>query len=142
MGITAPTELLVKMALVLTTTITYAGSTSGTTAPTSSWTSAVPTVAAGSYLWTKTVWAYTDNTSETGYSVAKMGNTGATGLQGPLKLKGDPGATGMPRQAGVDGKTSYLHIAYTQTQYGTAGFDVSNATGKTYISGQYTDFEC
>ncbi|MRL87027.1 hypothetical protein GJI80_03890 [Lactococcus lactis subsp. cremoris] len=75
------------------TTITYAGSTSGTTAPTSGWTSAVPTVAAGSYLWTKTVWAYTDNTSEIGYSVAKMGNNGATGPQGPPGSNGDPGKT-------------------------------------------------
>ena len=73
---------------IKTTTITYAGSTSGTTAPTSGWTSAVPTVAAGSYLWTKTVWAYTDNTSETGYSVAKMGNTGPAG---PAGTDGDPG---------------------------------------------------
>ena len=121
---------------ILTTTITYAGSTSGTTAPTSGWSTTVPTVAAGSYLWTKTVWAYTDNTSETGYSVAKMGNDGATGPQG---LKGDPGATGIPGQAGADGKTSYLHIAYATNSTGTAGFDVSNATGKTYI-GQYTDF--
>ncbi|MDM7474825.1 hypothetical protein, partial [Lactococcus lactis] len=76
---------------ILTTTITYAGSTSGTTAPTSGWTSTVPTVAAGSYLWTKTVWTYTDNTSETGYSVAKMGNNGATGPQGPPGSNGDPG---------------------------------------------------
>ncbi|WP_353727687.1 hypothetical protein ABQ274_10510 [Lactococcus lactis] len=76
---------------IKTTTITYAGSTSGTIAPTSGWTSTVPTVAAGSYLWTKTVWAYTDNTSETGYSVAKMGNNGATGPQGPAGSNGDPG---------------------------------------------------
>ncbi|MCT3086084.1 hypothetical protein EFT51_13215, partial [Lactococcus lactis] len=76
---------------IKTTTITYAGSTSGTTAPTSGWTSTVPTVAAGSYLWTKTGWAYTDNTSETGYSVAKMGNNGATGPQGPAGSNGDPG---------------------------------------------------
>lgn len=76
---------------ILTTTITYAGSTSGTTAPTSGWTTTVPTVAAGSYLWTKTVWGYTDNTSETGYSVAKMGNNGATGPQGPAGSNGDPG---------------------------------------------------
>ncbi|MGY3773633.1 collagen-like protein [Lactococcus cremoris subsp. cremoris] len=72
------------------TTITYAGSTSGTTAPTSGWTSTVPTVAAGSYLWTKTVWAYTDNTSETGYSVGKMGNTGPAGSDGnPGKVVSD-----------------------------------------------------
>lgn len=70
------------------TTITYAGSTSGTTAPISGWTATVPTVEAGSYLWTKTVWTYTDNTSETGYSVAKMGNTGPTG---PSGVDGNPG---------------------------------------------------
>ncbi|WP_305774738.1 phage tail protein, partial [Lactococcus lactis] len=70
------------------TTITYAGSTSGTTAPTSGWTATVPTVEAGSYLWTKTVWTYTDNTNETWYSVAKMGNTGPTG---PSGVDGNPG---------------------------------------------------
>lgn len=73
---------------IKTTTITYAGSTSGTTAPTSGWSTTVPTVEAGSYLWTKTVWTYTDNTSETGYSVAKMGNNGATG---PAGSDGNPG---------------------------------------------------
>ncbi len=66
---------------IKTTTITYAGSTSGTTAPNTGWTSTVPTVAAGNYLWTKTVWAYTDNTSETGYSVAMMGLKGERGKQ-------------------------------------------------------------
>ena len=79
---------------IKTTTITYAGSTSGTTAPSSGWTSTVPTVAAGSYLWTKTVWAYTDNTSETGYSVAMMGvkgDKGERGIQGPAGSYGDPG---------------------------------------------------
>lgn len=64
---------------IKTTTITYASSTSGTTKPTSGWSSSIPSVSAGNYLWTKTVWTYTDNTSETGYSVAKMGETGATG---------------------------------------------------------------
>lgn len=64
---------------IKTTTITYASSTSGTTKPTSGWSSTIPSVSAGNFLWTKTVWTYTDNTSETGYSVAKMGETGATG---------------------------------------------------------------
>ena len=89
---------------IKTTTITYAGSTSGTTAPTSGWTTTVPTVAAGSYLWTKTVWAYTDNTSETGYSVAKMGNTGATGPQGPQGNTGPQGPTGPAGSDGNPGK--------------------------------------
>ena len=73
---------------IKTTTITYAGSTSGTTAPNTGWTSTVPTVAAGSYLWTKTVWTYTDNTIEIGYSVGKMGNTGPAG---PAGSDGNPG---------------------------------------------------
>ncbi|TRW76336.1 hypothetical protein FNJ54_07675 [Lactococcus lactis] len=73
---------------IKTTTITYAGSTSGTTPPNTGWTSTVPTVAAGNYLWTKTVWAYTDNTIETGYSVGKMGNAGPAG---PAGSDGNPG---------------------------------------------------
>ncbi|USI60485.1 hypothetical protein LP473_10810 [Lactococcus lactis subsp. lactis] len=75
---------------IKTTTITYAGSTSGTTAPSSGWTSTVPTVAAGSYLWTKTIWTYTDNTSETGYSVAKMGNNGSNGDPGKVVSDTEP----------------------------------------------------
>lgn len=67
---------------IKSTTITYVGSTNGTTPPSSGWTTTIPTVADGSYLWTKTVWLYTDNTSETGYSVAKMGAKGADGKDG------------------------------------------------------------
>lgn len=79
---------------IKSTTITYASSTSGTTKPTSGWSSSIPSVPAGNYLWTKTVWTYTDNTSETGYSVAKMGETGAKGEKGDDGAKGDKGETG------------------------------------------------
>ena len=75
---------------ITATTITYAQSTSGTTAPSSGWTSTVPTVAAGSYLWTKTVWTYTDNTSETGYSVSKFGEKGDKGDQGKIVSDTEP----------------------------------------------------
>lgn len=61
---------------IVSTVITYASSTSGTTRPTSGWTSTIPNVPDGQYLWTKTVWTYTDETTETGYSVAKMGENG------------------------------------------------------------------
>lgn len=42
------------------TSVTYAASTSASAAPSSGWNTQVPTVAEGSYLWTKTVWKYTD----------------------------------------------------------------------------------
>lgn len=50
----------------------YASSTSGTTAPTSGWQSTIPSVAAGSFLWTKT----TFSDSKVVYSVAKQGSNG------------------------------------------------------------------
>ena len=53
----------------------YASSTSGTTKPTTGWSATIPSVSPGNYLWTKTTWTYTDNTSETGYSVSKMGES-------------------------------------------------------------------
>ncbi|MGX6984539.1 hypothetical protein, partial [Lactococcus lactis] len=105
------------------TTITYAISTSGTTAPTNGWTSTIPTVAAGSYLWTKTLWTYTDNTSETGYSVAMMGAKGDQGIPGPK---------------GADGKTQYTHIAYANSADGVTDFSTSDSN-RAYI-GMYVDF--
>lgn len=65
-----------------TTTITYQAGTSGTTAPTGTWSTAVPTVPEGQFLWTRTVWAFSDGTSKTGYSISKAGETGATGATG------------------------------------------------------------
>lgn len=64
---------------VKSTAVTYQASSSGTTAPTGTWSSSVPSVSAGQYLWTRTVITYTDNSSTTLYSVGKMGNTGSTG---------------------------------------------------------------
>lgn len=61
---------------IKTTTITYQASTSGTTVPTGTWSSQVPSVPNGQFLWTRTVWNYTDSTNETGYSVSKMGENG------------------------------------------------------------------
>ncbi|MBO4117136.1 phage tail protein [Streptococcus suis] len=136
------------------TTITYGKSTSGTIQPTS-WTSQVPSVPNGQFLWTKTVWAYTDNTSETGYSVAKMGETGAKGdrgatgpqgPQGPAGPKGEPGLQGLqgpkgdqgiPGPKGTDGRTQYTHIAYADNATG-GGFSQTDQS-KTYI-GMYQDF--
>ena len=64
------------------TDITYASHTNASTPPATGWQTQVPTVPAGQYLWTKTVWTYTDSSSETGYSVARMGQDGAKGNDG------------------------------------------------------------
>lgn len=64
---------------VASTTVEYQASTSGTTVPTGTWSPTIPTVAQGSYLWTRTTTNYTSGTPTVGYSVARMGVNGATG---------------------------------------------------------------
>ena len=55
---------------IKSTVITYQAGASGTTAPTGTWSSTPPTTtAAASYLWTRTVITYTDNTTSTSYSI-------------------------------------------------------------------------
>lgn len=143
------------------TTVVYASSTSGTVPPTSGWLSQIPSVPAGQYLWTRTTWSYTDNTSETGFSVAKMGDTGQKGAkgdpgpQGAIGPKGDRGEKGergerglqglqgpkgdqgIPGPKGADGRTQYTHMAYADNAAG-GGFSQTN-TDKAYV-GVYIDF--
>ena len=78
---------------VKSTAVTYQKHTSGTTAPTGTWSSTIPTVAASEYLWTRTVITYTDNTTSTSYSVGMMGATGAKGDTGATGAKGEDAIT-------------------------------------------------
>ncbi|MGV9045285.1 hypothetical protein ACN9S9_05990 [Lactococcus lactis] len=75
---------------IQTTVITYAISTSGTTAPTTGWTSSIPSLVKGQYLWTKTVWTYTDNSSKTGYSVTYISKDGSNGDPGKVVSDTEP----------------------------------------------------
>jgi hypothetical protein len=67
---------------ISSTSVTYQASSSGTTAPTGTWTSTVPAVSASQYLWTRTVITYSDSKTSTAYSVGMMGATGAAGTNG------------------------------------------------------------
>ncbi|MCT4383789.1 HAD family hydrolase [Lacticaseibacillus paracasei] len=59
--------------------VTYQAGTSGTTAPTGTWSEAIPTVYPSQFLWSRTVLTMTDGSSSTTYSVGKMGDTGKAG---------------------------------------------------------------
>ena len=123
---------------IRSTTITYAVSESGTIKPVGGWSTTVPAVPSGQYLWTRTVWTYTDDTSETGYSVAKMGERGPQGPQGLQGIQGPKGDQGIAGRPGADGLTSYTHIAYANSADGTKDFSVSDSN-RIYI-GVYVDF--
>lgn len=116
------------------TSISYAGSTSGTEPPTSNWTNNIPEVQPGFYLWTRTIWHYTDSTSETGYSVSKIGEQGPRGIQG---LQGETGRQGIPGTPGRDGRSQFTHIAFSDSPDGT-GFSHTDQ-GRAYI-GLYQDY--
>lgn len=79
------------------------------------------------YIGTYVDFTETDSTDPKKYTWSQF-----VGSQGP---KGEQGIAGV----GVDGKTSYLHIAYANSADGKTGFSTSDSTNKLYI-GQYTDF--
>lgn len=56
--------------------VTYLEGTSGTVVPQGSWTTTVPSVTPGNFLWTRTQLTFNDNTSLTAYSVSRFGIDG------------------------------------------------------------------
>lgn len=64
------------------TSVTYQVSNNGTTTPTGTWNSTVPSVSNGQYLWTKTYVKYSDGKSTTSYSVSYKGTNGTNGKDG------------------------------------------------------------
>lgn len=91
------------------TVIEYARSTSGTNPPITGWGAQPPITQPGDYVWTRTVWHYSDNTDETGFTVGKIGNTG------------DPGPPGAPGEKGADGwGITSASVAYASSASGTS----------------------
>ena len=62
--------------------VTYQVGTSGTTAPTGTWSETVPTVGNGQFLWTKTYVKYSDGNETTSYGVSYKGTNGTNGKDG------------------------------------------------------------
>ena len=67
---------------VSSTSVTYQTGTSGTTKPTGAWSTTVPNVPNGQFLWTKTVVKYSDGKSTESYSVSYKGTNGTNGKDG------------------------------------------------------------
>lgn len=64
------------------TSVKYQVGDSGTTKPTGTWQSNVPTVAQGKYLWTQTIVNYSDGNSTESYGVSYRGIDGSNGVNG------------------------------------------------------------
>lgn len=88
---------------------TYQASNSGTVAPTGTWSKTPQNVAENQYLWTRTIYTYSDKTTSTTYSIGKMGAKGEqgakgeTGATGPQGEKGATGPQGPQGEQGIQG---------------------------------------
>lgn len=73
---------------------TYQASSSGTVAPIGTWSKTPPNVAENQYLWTRTIYTYSDKTTSTTYSIGKMGAKGEQGVAGKDGTDGKNGEDG------------------------------------------------
>lgn len=96
---------------IKSSTVLYAVEATGTQPADSAFTySTIPVVEVGLFLWSLTKVVYSDGTETKCYGVFRIGQDGEQGAQGV---------------AGADGKTSYLHIKYSND----GGQTFSNRTG-------------
>ena len=87
---------------VSSTSVTYQVGSSGTTKPTGEWSTTVPSVPNGQFLWTKTVVKYSDGKSTEAYSVSDKGTNGSNGSNGTSVTVS---STSVTYQAGTSGTT-------------------------------------
>nr|DAX20027.1 MAG TPA: tail protein [Caudoviricetes sp.] len=120
---------------IRSTVVDYAVSNDGVNRPTGGWSRQVPTEKLN-FTWMRMTLTYTDNTSESVYTVSKNGQDGRPGRDGINGLQGPKGDQGLPGRDGVNGVSSYTHIAYADNQNGD-GFSQTDVN-KLYI-GMYVD---
>lgn len=84
-----------------TTSVTYQKGTSGTVKPTGTWTTDVPSVGEGEFLWTKTVVTYTDGKSTEAYSVSRSGTSGTSVSVDTTSVTYQKGTSGTTQPTGT-----------------------------------------
>lgn len=94
--------------------VTYQTSASGTTTPTGSWSTSVPTVANGQYLWTKTTVQYSDGNKTEAYSVSYKGTNGTSVTVSKNEVTYQVSASGTTTPTGTWSTTM---PSYGQGQY-------------------------
>lgn len=117
---------------ITSTSVTYQAGSSGTTAPTGTWSTSVPSVSAGQYLWTKTVVTYSDGKSTTAYSVSRYGTNGAAGTSVTVK------STSVTYQVSASGTTTPTGSWSSTIPSVSAGQYLWTKTVVTYSDGEST----
>lgn len=126
---------------VKSTSVTYQVGTSGTDKPTGAWSTTVPTVPNGQFLWTKTVVNYSDGKSTEAYSVSYKGTNGVNGKNGAdaitMSITSSNG-TVFKNNAGSTVLTAHVFIAGKEQTIADNGNCGSLGVVKWYKAGNTT----
>ena len=114
-------------AVITTQTVGYQASNSGTVVPSGSWTTTIPTVPPGSFLWTRTQLAFNDGSVVTAYSVSRFGIDG-TGSVSTVNQISPDGNGNVALTADDIPLTNNISVEDTIDQIETDVGDVSNLT--------------
>lgn len=123
-------------AQIKSTEVMYATSTSGTSAPTSGWQKNIPTVASGSFLWSRFTVTYMDGSNAVSYNVSKMGDRGP---QGPTGTSGKDAvsASFSPAALTFSAKTEGNGNSLADTTSGNTA-TITMLEGSSKVTGTYS----
>lgn len=110
--------------------VEYQKSSNGTTAPTGTWATSIPALAAGEYLWTRTTVKYSDGNSTISYSVSRNGTNGSNGSSVTVT------STKTEYQKGSSGTTTPTGTWVTTVPSTGAGEYLWTRTTTTYSDGK------
>lgn len=124
-------------ATITTQNVSYQESSSGTVAPSGSWTTTVPSVTPGNFLWTRTQLAFNDGTNVTSYSVSRYGIDGSGAVSTVNNVSPDGNgnialaATNIPMS---DNQSVQTHVADAETDITDLKTSIIQATEQTITS--------
>lgn len=111
--------------------IEYQAGSSGTTAPTGTWSPTIPTVSQGQYLWTRTTVTYSDGNQTVSYSAARQGVNGTSPTVSSSKVQYQQSTSGTTVPTGTWADTPPAAVA---GQYMWSKTTATYSDGKTAVS--------
>lgn len=121
---------------VSSTSVKYQQGDNGTTKPTGTWSTTIPSVAAGKYLWTQTIVNYSDGKSTESYSVSYKATNGTNGTNGTSVTVSSTSVEYAKNTSGTAHPTSGWT---TNVPSSSAGEYVWTKTVVTYSDGKSTE---
>lgn len=123
--------------------VTYQASSSGTTIPTGTWSTSVPSLNGGQYLWTRTVVNYSDGTTTTSYSVSYKGGDGEDGGTWTIEVSSNTikrGEDGVLKPSSITAKAWYqVGKTVSRTAYTGRLYVYTSTNGSTWTQVSKSD---